>query len=52
MVPSFELLSLNAAMSAVPPMRADVLAETIRRLAAGDLRTPSAVEQTARAILG
>lgn len=51
MVPSFDLLTFNAMLSEVPPVRADVLAETARRLASGVLETPSALEQTAQAIL-
>lgn len=52
LMPSFELLSLNAVLTQVPPVRQDVISETIRRLAAGDLQSPSALEQTANAILG
>lgn len=52
LVPSFEFLSLTATVQHIPPLRADVIAETVRRLANGDLRTPAAAEQTARAILG
>jgi hypothetical protein len=52
LVPSFELLSLNAILQQIPPVRADVLAETIQRLASGQLRTSKAIEQTARALLG
>ena len=52
MVPSFELQTLTAMLAKVPPVRQDVLAETIRRLTSGDLQTPSALEQTARALLG
>jgi hypothetical protein len=52
LVPSFELLNLAATLQQVPPVREDVIAETVRRLATGELQSPSAVEQTARAILG
>jgi hypothetical protein len=52
LVPSFELLSLTSTLQHIPPVREDVIAETVRRLATGQLKTPAAVEQTARAILG
>ncbi len=52
LVPSFELLSLTSTLQHIPPLRQEVIAETIRRLAAGQLQTPAALEQTARAILG
>jgi hypothetical protein len=52
LVPSFELLSLDAALSQVPPVRPDVLAQTILRLASGDLHDGSALDQTASAMLG
>jgi|GEM_PF-3132267 hypothetical protein len=52
LVPSFELLSLTAALQQVPPVRQEVIAETVRRLNTGELQTPTALEQTARAILG
>ncbi len=52
LVPSFELLNLTATLQHIPPVREDVIAETVRRLAAGELQTPSAGERTARAILG
>ena len=52
LVPSFELFSLTSTLQHVPPLRQEVIAETIRRLATGQLRTPAALEQTARAILG
>lgn len=52
MVPSFELLSLNSLLAQVPPLRQDALAAAIRRMASGDLHTPAALEQTARAMLG
>ena len=40
LVPSFELQSLNALLQQVPPVREDVVAETIQRLASGQLRPP------------
>jgi hypothetical protein len=52
LVPSFELLSLQATLQHIPPVRADVIAETVRRLASTQLQTPGAVEETARAMLG
>lgn len=52
LVPSFELFSLTTTLQQVPPVRQEVVAETVRRLADGQLQTPSALEQTARAILG
>jgi hypothetical protein len=52
MVPSFELLSLNAVLAQVPPVRQDVLNETVRRLESGQLTSLSALDQTADAILG
>lgn len=52
MVPSFELLSLTATLKQIPPVRQEVLAETIRRLAAGDFRSADTLEKTAAAILG
>lgn len=52
LVPSFELFSLTSTLQEVPPVRQQVIAETVRRLAAGQLQTSSALEQTARAILG
>lgn len=52
LVPSFDLFSLTATLQEIPPVRADVIAETIRRLAEAQLQTPTALEQTARAILG
>lgn len=52
LVPSFELFSLTSTLQQVPPVRQEVVAETVRRLADGQLQTPSALEQTARAILG
>jgi hypothetical protein len=52
LLPSYELLSLNAILAQVPPVREDVLAATIRRLASGELRTPEAIARTASAILG
>jgi hypothetical protein len=52
LVPSFELFSLTSTLSEVPPVRQQVVAETVRRLAAGQLQTTSALDQTARAILG
>jgi hypothetical protein len=51
LVPSFEFLNLTATLNEVPPVRQEAIAETIRRLDAGQLDTPSALEQTARAIL-
>jgi hypothetical protein len=51
-VPSFELQSLTAMLAEVPPVRQDVVSETIRRLEAGDLQSHSALMQTANAILG
>lgn len=52
MVPSFELLSLYAVLVQIPPVRQDVVSETIRRLQSGQLQSPTALEQTANAILG
>jgi hypothetical protein len=52
LVPSFELFNLTSTLDRIPPVRAEVIAETIRRLDSGQLQTPSALEQTARAILG
>lgn len=52
LVPSFELFSLTSTLQEVPPVRQEVVAETLRRLAAGQLQTTSALDQTARAILG
>ncbi len=52
LVPSFELFSLTSTLQHIPPLRQEVIAETIRRLAAGQLQSPAALEQTARAILG
>jgi hypothetical protein len=52
LVPSFELLNLDAALSQVPAIRQDVLAQTILKLASGDLDGASALDATARAILG
>ncbi|HTU23712.1 MAG TPA: hypothetical protein VMG10_37085 [Gemmataceae bacterium] len=52
LVPSFELFSLISTLQQVPPVRQDVVAETVRRLSAGDLQSSGAVEQTANAILG
>jgi len=51
LVPSFELLNLDAALSQIPAVRQDVLATTIRRLASGDLQSSSALDATANAIL-
>lgn len=52
LVPSFELFSLTSTLQEVPPVRQQVVAETLRRLASGELQNTSALEQTARAILG
>jgi hypothetical protein len=52
MEPSFEFLSLTAALNQIPLVRQDVISDTIDRLEAGQLQTPSALEQTARAMLG
>ncbi|HWG43731.1 MAG TPA: hypothetical protein VN688_13165 [Gemmataceae bacterium] len=52
LVPSFELLSLNALLQQVPPVRADVIAETVQRLASGQLRTADTINRTADALLG
>lgn len=52
LVPSFELFNLTSTLQEVPPVRQQVVAETVRRLAAGQLQSSSALEQTARAILG
>lgn len=52
MAPSFELQTLTALLAEVPPVRQAVLAETIRRLTSGQLQTSSALEETARALLG
>ena len=51
LVPSVELLTLHAALRQLPSTREDLVAETVRRLAAGELRTPGTLEQTADAIL-
>jgi hypothetical protein len=52
LVPSFELLRLTAVLQQVPPVRQEVITETVRRLLAGQLQTPAALQQTAGAILG
>lgn len=52
LMPSFELRSLTAALQQIPSIRSEVVAETTRRLAAGQLQSPAALEATARAILG
>jgi hypothetical protein len=51
LVPSFDLLTLHAALRQLPAIRSDAVAETVRRLASGQLRTPDALAQTAGAIL-
>jgi hypothetical protein len=51
-VPSFEFLSLTATVQQIPPVRQEVVAETLRRLTEGQPQTPAALEQNARAILG
>ena len=51
-VPSFELFNLTGAMAQIPAVRQDALAQTIQRLAAGDLQDLSAIDQTANVILG
>lgn len=51
-VPSFELLSFNALLQHIPPVRAEVVAETVRRLAADQLRPSDTAGQTARVMLG
>ena len=51
LVPSFELFSLTSVLQRIPPVREQVIAETIQRLDAGQLETPTALEQTASAIL-
>lgn len=52
LIPSFELFSLTSTLQEVPPVRQEVVAETLRRLASGQLQTTSALDRTARAILG
>ena len=52
LVPSFELLNLDATLAQIPAVRQDVLAATIRRLASGALQSPAALDATANAILG
>jgi hypothetical protein len=52
LVPSFELQSLTAVLAEIPPVRQDVVSETIRRLTAGNLQSRDALVQTAKAILG
>ncbi len=52
LAPSYELLNLNATLRQLPPIREDVVADTIRRLTSGQLGTPDALDHTASAILG
>lgn len=49
---SSELLGLTNTLQQVPPVRQEAVAEAVRRLASGELRSANALEQTARAILG
>ncbi len=52
MMPSVELLGLKAQLSQVPATRSEAIASAVRRLASGGIHTPSAMRQTASAILG
>ncbi len=52
MMPSVELLGLKGQLSQIPATRSDAIASAVRRLASGGIHTPSAMRQTASAILG
>jgi hypothetical protein len=52
LTPSFEMRSLTAALQQLPSVRDEAVAATLRRLAAGQLNSPAAVQATANAILG
>jgi hypothetical protein len=50
--PSPDRLKWTQALRDLPDVRADVVADTARRLRAGEVLSPSSPEETAQAVLG